>query len=31
MFESHHPHLFDKNQAQNNMSLYKFQVQMAFN
>jgi hypothetical protein len=29
-FESHHPHLFDKNQAQGKMDLYKFQTQMTF-
>ena len=29
-FESQHPYLFDKNQAQGNMSLYKFQVQRVF-
>jgi len=29
-FESHNPHLFDKNQAQDNMNLYKFQAQRAF-
>ena len=29
-FKSHHPYLFDKNQAQDNMSLCKFQVQRAF-
>jgi hypothetical protein len=28
--ESHYPHLFDKNQAQGNMSLYRFQDQMTF-
>ena len=29
-FESHHPYLFDKNQAQNNIDLYKFQAQKPF-
>jgi hypothetical protein len=29
-FESHHPHLFDKNQAQGNMDKCKFQAQRAF-
>jgi len=29
-FESHHPYLFDKNQAQGNASMYKFQVQKVF-
>ena len=29
-FESHHPHLFDKNQAQGNVGLCKFQAQRAF-
>jgi hypothetical protein len=29
-FESHHSYLFNKNQAQDNMSLYKSQVQMTF-
>jgi hypothetical protein len=29
-FESHHPHLFDKNQAQGNMDMCKFQAQIAF-
>jgi len=29
-FESHHPYLFDKNQAQCNASLCKFQAQRAF-
>ena len=29
-FESHHPHLFDKNQAHSNVGLCKFQTQMAF-
>jgi hypothetical protein len=29
--ESHHPHLFDKNQAQCNMGICKFQAQKAFN
>ena len=29
-FESHHPHLFDKNQAQDNVSLCKFQAQISF-
>jgi hypothetical protein len=29
-FESHNSYLFDKNQAQSNMSLYKFQSQRAF-
>jgi hypothetical protein len=29
-FESHHLYLFDKNQAQDNMSLCKFQIQIAF-
>jgi hypothetical protein len=29
-FESHHPYLFDKNQAQDNVSLCKFQTQKAF-
>jgi hypothetical protein len=29
-FESYHPHLFDKNQAQDNVGLCKFQVQRAF-
>ena len=28
--ESHHPHLFDKNQAQGNVGLCKFQAQMTF-
>jgi hypothetical protein len=27
-FESHHPHLFDKNQAQDNVGLCKFQARM---
>jgi hypothetical protein len=30
MFESHHPYLFDKNQAQCNVDLCKFQTQRAF-
>jgi len=30
-FESHHLHLFDKNQTQGNVSLSKFQAQIAFN
>jgi hypothetical protein len=29
-FESHHPYLFDKNQAQGNVGLCKFQAQRAF-
>jgi hypothetical protein len=29
-FESHHLHLFDKNQVQGNVGLCKFQVQGAF-
>jgi hypothetical protein len=29
-FESHHPHLFDKNQAQGKVDLCKFQAQRAF-
>ena len=29
-FESHHPHLFDKNWAQDNMGMCKFQAQKAF-
>jgi len=29
-FKSHHPYLFDKNQAQDKISLYKFQAQKAF-
>ena len=29
-FESHHPYLFDKNKAQDNVELCKLQVQKAF-
>ena len=29
-FESHYSYLFDKNQAQNNISLCKFQAQKTF-
>jgi hypothetical protein len=29
-FKSHHPYLFDKNWAQGNVSLCKFQAQKAF-
>jgi hypothetical protein len=29
-FESHHPHSFDKNQAQGNVGMCKFQAQRVF-
>jgi hypothetical protein len=29
-FESHHPYLFDKNKAQGNVDMCKFQAQRAF-
>ena len=29
-FESHHPYLFDKNQAQGNVNLCKFEAQNFF-
>jgi hypothetical protein len=29
-FESHHPHLFDKNQVQSNADMCKFQAQRTF-
>jgi hypothetical protein len=29
-FKYHHPHLFNKNQTQSNMDMYKFQIQKAF-